>query len=192
MTIRLTYNSTNIDLVKIGPKALKLRHAQDRDVKFSGSGKNQTTNRYGAFHGYFDARFQDAAYDALWGWWSWARQGKEWAFAMDSGNVLNTTLNGAAAAAQADVTVDSVSTLAVGDKILIRAEDEDNEFERKEVQSISSLTITMTTNLVHSYSDEDTLRHFEYFPAVITIDDEFEPEQDGDWWSWTFHFMESL
>jgi len=192
MTIQITYNSVNITL-KVGKEGLRLRHIQDRNVQFAGSGKNQVVNRFGIIEGVFDAKFQEDVFRQLWGWWSWARQGQEWSFAMDSSDVANTTLDSAAAAAQAVVPLTATTNLAADDICLIRAEDEDNEFEAVKILSVSAgVSVTLTEDLAFSYSSGDTFRHFEYFPAVISMDSEFDPEREGSWYGWEFLFRESL
>ena len=192
MTIQLTFNSVNITL-KTGENGLRVRHVQEGSLDFSGSGKYRAVPRYGIMEGRFSAYFQDAVYYDLWAWWSWARQGKTWAFAMDSGDVLNTTLDGAAAAAQKTIPVASTTGLEAGDKCLIRAEDADDEFEVVEIDTIDDgVSVDVVENLIFSYDSDDVFRHFEYFPSVLSLDTFFDPVKSGDEWSMEFKFIEAL
>jgi hypothetical protein len=192
MAIQITYNSVNITL-EVGPDGLRTRHVQERNENRAGTGKIKTINHYGILEGTFDAIFSDAVYYTLWGWWSWARQGKSWAFAMDSNDIANTTLDGAAAAAQKTIPLTATTSLSAGDYCLIRAEDNDDEFEVVCIDTISAgVSVDAVSNLVFGYSSGDTFRHLDYFPSVVSIDAAFEPQKQGNYWTNEFRFIEAL
>lgn len=149
---RITYKGINLDLV-MGKTGLKHIPKQKRNQNESASGKIETINQFGRFDYEFEAYFSEAIYHDLWAWWSWARQGKGFSFALDSTNVGHTKLDAAAAAAQKVIPVTTTSDFAVGDVCLIRADDEDNEFEIIEIASISSgVSITAVDNLNYGYT----------------------------------------
>jgi len=189
MAIRITYDSKTIDL-KIGDDGLVINPKQVRNQNYSGSGKIETINQYGIQEYVFDAYFQDTIYYDLIAWWSWARQGKTWSFAMDSGNTANTTLDAGATSGQKVVPLVATTGLSAGDICLI-ATAADNAFEIVEIGSVSSgVSITAVSNLKFTYASGDPFRHWEYFPSVVSIDEEFNPKKSGQWWRHVFNFVE--
>jgi len=187
---RITYNSVNIDL-NIGPAALDRRWIQKRFDTQALNGKMRFTSLGGyelmEFESYFDAD----VYRELMAWWAWARHGREWAFAMDSAAAASTTLDGTASSGQKVIPVTSTSGFSVGDFCLIRATDNDDEFEMIEINSISAgVSVTAVENLIYSYSADDFFRHWDYWPAVVTQDDEFHPDRSGSIYKNTFKFIE--
>lgn len=191
MSIQIVYDSKTIDLL-LGSDGLLTNYTQERRQARSGSGKIETINIHGIQEMAFQAQFTEAIYRDLVAWWSWARQGKAWAFAKDSGNTLNTTLSGAAAAGQAVISVNSTSTLANSDFCLVRALDNDDEYELIAVQSfVANTSITATANLKWSYSTDDLLRHLDYWPSVVSLDEDFNPKRDGDYYKHLFKFVEN-
>lgn len=192
MAIRIIFDGNNIDL-NIGSMALQPSHFQQYSQNRSGSGKIEQINEYGIEIMSFDALFQIAVERQLQAWWAWARQGKTWSFNMDSDNVGNTTLDGAAAAGQKNVPLTATAAFAGSDECLLRAEDNDDEFEIVIIDSVDAgVKVVATDNLIYSYTSGDTFRHREYWPAVKTLDKDFKPPKDGSWYSWTFNFAEAL
>jgi len=192
MAIRITYDSKTIDLL-VGPAGIRPAFKQQRSQNRSASGKTETISLHGiqemAFEAYFD---EDTYYDLI-GWWSWARQGKLWAFALASANVGDTTLDGAANSGQAVVPLTATAAFAVDDVCFVRAEDSDDEFEIVEIGSISAgVSITAKQNLKFSYTSGDTFRHKDYWPEVVSLDDEFDPVKRGAYYKHTFKFAENL
>lgn len=189
---RITFNSTNVDIL-IDNESLRTKYVQTRSQNRSGSGKIETINQYGIQEMEFAGILTESVYRQLIAWWSWARQGKVWAFAFDSGNTGNTTLDAAAAAAQKVIPVAATAAFAVGDYCLIRAEDSDDEYEIVEIASISAgVSITAVDNLIFSYASSDILRHWDYWPEVISLDDEFRPPKEGSNYRHLFKFIEKL
>ena len=195
---RITYNSVNIDL-KMGRTGLKQTPKQERFQNDASSGKIETINLFGRWEYSFDAYFSQAVYYTLWAWWSWARQGKEWSFALDSAKLGNTTLDAAAAAGQKVIPVTATTTFATGDVCLIKAVDNDDEFELITINTISAgVSVAAVSNLVYSYTSSDILRYKDYFPAVVISPKSFSPEYTGvvsttgKYHRYTFEFIEAL
>jgi len=192
MAIRITYNSVNIDVL-LDKEALVPKHVQDRSQNRAASGKIETINRHGIQEMVFAAILTEAVERDLWGWWAWARQGRAWAFALDSSKTGDTTLDGAANSGQKNVPLTSTAGFSAGDVCFIRAEDADDEFELIEIGSVDTgVKIVAEDNLVYSYSSGDTFRHRYYWPEVIATDDEFEPKKEGSIYRYTFRFAEKI
>ncbi|MCK9326036.1 MAG: hypothetical protein M0P69_11150 [Bacteroidales bacterium] len=189
MAIRITYDSKTIDL-KLGDDGLATNYTQVQNQNLSGTGVVEQINQYGIQEYIFDAYFQDTIYYDLWAWWSWARQGKVWGFSKDSGKTASTTLDGAAASGQKVVPLTATAGLAAGDICLI-ATAADDAFEIVEVATVSAgVSITAVENLKFTYASGDAFRHINYFPSVVSTDTEFNPDRAGDWWRYTFNFVE--
>ncbi len=106
-------------------------------------------------------------------WWAWAGQGKQYAFALDSGDKVDTTLDGAAAAGQKVIPLTSTTGIVVGRKYRVR-ESDDTEQEIVEVASVAAgVSVTAVNNLVYAYASGDIFRSIDYFPKVKTRDREF-------------------
>ena len=192
MAIRITFDSNIIDL-EIDSEALATRHSQERNQNRSASGKIEQINRYGIQEMAFAAILSEAVYRQLWAWWAWARQGEIWSFALDSDAGASTTLDDAAASGQKNVPLTSTTGFSAGDICLIRAEDEDDEFELVVIDSVDpGVKIVAESNLIFSYSADDTFRHRDYWPAVISLDTEFNPKKEGSIYRHTFRFIEAL
>ncbi|MCK9326035.1 MAG: hypothetical protein M0P69_11145 [Bacteroidales bacterium] len=189
MAIRIVYDGKQIELM-IGPDGLQVVQKQERGQSFSGSGKIRTLSQYGIQEYIFDAYFQDTIYYDLIAWWSWARQGKGWSFAMDSSKAASTTLDGTAASGQKVIPLTATAGLAAGDICLV-ATAADDAFEVVEVGSVSAgVSVTAKADLKFTHAAGDTLRHLDYFPSVVSTDTEFNPDRSGDWWRHTFNFVE--
>ena len=106
-------------------------------------------------------------------WWAWAAQGNEYAFALDSADKIDTTLDGAAAAAQKVIPLTSTTGIQVGVKYRLRSDDATKE-EIIEVDSISAgVSVTAVDNLIWPYASGDFFRSEDYWPKVVSLDDEF-------------------
>lgn len=198
MAPRITYNSINIDLVT-GKTGLSIIPTQERMENNSASGKIETINLYGRFTYEFDSYFARSVYYDLWAWWSWARQGKTWSFALDSADVGSTTLDGAAAAAQKTIPLTATAAFSVGDICLIRAADADDEFELIEIDTINAgVSVDAVENLNYTYASGDTFTHKDYFASVVTTERNFRPQYTGvkdatsRYYKHTFKFVENL
>lgn len=192
MAIRITYDSKTVDLL-VAEEGLQPNYKQQRNQNRSASGKIETINLYGIAEVRFDAYFDVDTYHALLAWWSWARQGKSWSFALDSDAAADTDLDAAAAAGQKNVPLTSTTGFSAGDICLIRAEDDDDEYEIVEISSVDAgVKIVAVENLKFSYASGDTFRHIDYWPDVVSLDEEFNPKKRGATYKHTFRFAENL
>jgi len=190
VTIRITYDSKTIDLL-LGPEGLRVTYQQERSQNKSAAGKIETINQYGIEAYRLDAYFTEAIYYDLVAWWSWARQGKAWSLAMDTGEMASTTLDGAAAAAQKNVPLTATTGFAADDWCIIKSAGDD-EFEIVQIDSVDTgVKIVAEANLKFTYASGDAFRHLEYFPSVISTDDAFDPARSGAYFRHTFNFIEA-
>jgi len=192
MAIRITYNSVNIDL-KVGPRGIEIDLVQVRNQDRSSTGKTQTINSYGIQEVALDTYFEDAVERTLWAWWSWARQGKPFSVAFDTGYLGNTTLDDAAAAGQKVIPITDTTLFDANHICLLKAVDADDEFELVTIASVNvGVSVSSVDNLVYSYESGDVFRHKKYWPSVYSMDSRFKPVRDGENWTWTFNFAENL
>ena len=198
---RLTFNSNNIDGIRLSTRGMQWRHRQEKNDVVAGSGIIETIGQYGVIEIFVDAFFSESTYRELMAWWSWARQGKSFSFAYDRDLTASTTLDASAAAAQKVVPLTSTAGISAGDWLFIKAVDSDDELEVFQVDSVSSgVSVTSETNLIYSYTSGDTCRHEKYFPALITQDDSFDPRvtnharstSSDHYRSYRFAFIEDL
>jgi len=192
---KIVYNSKTVNF-GIKPDSLRLNMSEDMSQRQTGSGKTVTSARFHAIE--FDVNCigtESQMYDLI-GWWSWARQGKTFSFAVDGDEVSDTDLSSAASSGQKDLLVDSVSGFSVGDLVLVRAEDNDDEFEVIEIDSITAdpATLTATENLVFSYSIDDTVRHLFYLPSAVATMKKFSPRRmaNTSYYSFSLSVREAL
>jgi len=90
--------------------------------------------------------------------------------------VAGDDVAGATASGQKDVEVDDASYLTAGARVLIY---EDSKFEVLTIDSVSTNTLTMTTNLVNSYtSDADVLRLDAFAYASLEPDGDDENQEE--------------
>lgn len=199
MTARITYDSKNIDLT-IARDGDEPEYIQHRKQNRASSGKIETINIYGIQEIKFEAFFNQAIYYDLIAWWSWARQGKTFAYAQDSAKTGNTTVDGTANSGQKVIPVTATGDFSVDDICIIRAEDADDEFEIIDIDSISAgVSVTAKENLKFSYVSGDTLRHMLYWPSVKCLQTEFRPTRTGaidqtatGYYRHRFNFIEAL
>jgi len=190
MTVRITYNSINVDLL-VGDKSIRPAYSQKRHQHHAADGNIETINLYGLVALEFDACFDQDTYHELISWWSWARKSQAWSFAMDAARTVDTTLDGTAVGSSVTVPLSSTAGLAVGDLCHI-AGAADDRFEACEIDSIAAgVSMDLVQGLVFTYSSGDTFRHQEYWPAVVSLDEDFLPVRNGDFFRHTFKFAEA-
>ena len=196
---RITYNSKNID-IEVEPQDITVEYRQIRNVNMAGSGKTEIINLNGITEITAPSFFDEDTYRDLVGWWSWARQGKSFSFAMSTADNTNTTVSTGSTAGQTIVYLSSKGDISTGNSYLVRAEDNDDEFE---VVTVSAMTTAGTTgpvqvtadaNLVFSYSSGDTFRFHRYWPSLVCLNDNFNVTKapGADIYYYTFHFREDL
>ena len=193
MAIRITYNSVNVDLY-IGPEGWQPVFGQKQSQNRSASGKVESINLYNFGEAVtFDASFQETVYRQLIAFWAWAEQGQAFSFAMDSGNVSNTTLDGAAASGQKTIPLTATTALTASDICFIRSADR-TKYEIVVPATVNAgVSVVATDNLTYTYASGDLFRHWEYWPSLVLPEGEtFNPRKDGSWYTHTFRFLENL
>jgi len=115
--------------------------------------------------------FDDAQFAAdLVAWISWARRGNQYAFALDSADVVNLALSGAAAAGQKDIPLAVTASVVVGRRYRLREVAGDEE----EIIQVASVTLntkaTAVNNLKYGYLTGDAFRSPDYFPKMVAAD----------------------
>lgn len=168
----------NIDIDMTRP-GINPNFRQEFNQDSSWSGKKQTINKFGIQEYSVETVFSVANYYALLAWWSWARQGKLWAFTTDSTKTGNTTLDGTADAGQKTIPLTATTGFSANDICIIKT-DSDDKFEVVTISSVSAgVSVTASANLKFNYVSDDIFRHLEYLPEVISLDSQFAPKRTG-------------
>ena len=105
----------------------------------------------------------------LWSWWGHAGRGGEFEFGLDSADTLNTTTSAASTQGDTTISLTSVSTLAVGDWIMIEDADDPTKAERRRVTAISSLDVGVNAGITYGFGAGSTVRHAEFFPSCVVL-----------------------
>ena len=177
MTARITYNAVNVDL-EIRYGTLDVRYIQERSENRAGSGKLETILFNSRMEIQFSAILTAAQYRQMVAFYSWARQGYEFAFSAVNSLTGNTTLDAAAAAGQKTIPLTATTGFTAGDFCLIRAEDNDDEFEIVEIATVNAgVSVVTVDNLVYSYQSADIFRHWKYWPAARLVNTNFNPRE---------------
>ncbi len=110
-------------------------------------------------------------YRQLQAWFAWAGQGQEYGFALDKDNKINTTLDGAAAAAQKVIPLTATAGIVEGNFYKVFSDDF-TKYEIIEVDSISAgVSVTAVDNLIWAYTIGDFFQTEDYWPNVVSLDD---------------------
>lgn len=118
-------------------------------------------------------KFTDAQFEAdLHAWFSWAVQGKQYAIARDSADVVNTTLTAAATAGDSALVVVSNAGLVVGNRYLLR-NIATREEEIVRIFAFGGPNITTYAGIKYSHPIGAILRTIHYLPKVVSLDDDF-------------------
>ena len=198
MTTRLTYNSVNIDGITVDTPGIEVSIAHQKKSHRSGSGKIETISRYCLTNISFNGFFSEPTYDSLLSWYSWAKSGQEFSFALDSGDTFSTTVDDDADAGQKVIPLTATSGLTVGDRCLLKTVTSDN-IDVVEIDSISAgVSVTAVSNLAYDYVATDLFNHFDYWPALVLKPSIFKPTRVGIldttssfYFSYRFDFEES-
>lgn len=168
-SITLDFPSTNLSAYQPNPRVVAGIHASGGSVIESVINEIFTEVVIGL------SDFDDAAFfRALRAWWSWAQQGKQYAFAIDSTDKVDKLLDATAASGQKVIPITSpTSGIVTGNFYLLRSADRTKE-EIIEVDTIETdISATAIANLIFSYSNGDTFRSIDYFPKVKSLDQTF-------------------
>jgi len=165
-----------------------------RSIAFSASGKAGSVFEHALDNVEIEIELFDdrAFYRALQAWWAWACQGNEYAFALDSADTVDTTLDGTAAAGQKVIPLTSTTGIVALSRYRVRSTDLTKE-EIIQVDTISAgVSVTAIANLIWGYASGDFFRSEDYFPKVISKDDDF-PAVEKDFGNFTFkHKMKEV
>jgi hypothetical protein len=113
-------------------------------------------------------------------WWAWAMQGNYYAVAKDGSKTLNTTFNNTSTLGTSTVYLTSTSTVVAGDYLLLTDVDR-TIYEIVCVQSVSAgVSVTTTAVLKNTFVSGDSCRHLFYLPRVVSLDDKFPLNIDGE------------
>jgi hypothetical protein len=179
-TARITYDTDNNIDFKIRPSGEMITSRHERNINRAGSGLPEFINLYGDTLIEVDAFFDESTYrDLMTFFWSWARNGKYFSFAVDNTDTVLTTLDSDAAADQAVIPLTSTTGLSTGDVCIII----DISSGKREIVVIDSISagvsVTADADLKFSFSSGDIFRHFNYFPYVYLDDTDFNPQRTG-------------
>jgi len=213
MAIQITYDSKTIDLI-MAERALEPNYLHDYRRNMAGNGAAETINLHGFQEHTFQLYFTESTYEDLIAWWSWARQGNPWSFAFDSNKAVETTLSMAASAdevlinliqtagfSSGDVCfiqsvrddkyeIVTIDTVGVGDVYIVDADgtyivDADGTYL---VSREAGTGVSITTALKFSYDAGDYFRHWNYWPEVFSLDTDFKPLKNGDYYKHLIRF----
>lgn len=169
------------------PSVWDARRAVRKDVHRSDSGRSETAirERYDRLVFGLDLFDSSAWYDELRRWWTWAAEGRPFAVAFDSADVVYATLSGSASAGATSLTVTSGTGIVAGRRYRIR--DADGRYEEIVTVGggyVSGTTVPITSGLVWAHGAGAFFSSLDYYPALETEDDVF-PVQELPGLVWT-------
>jgi len=192
---RIVWNANTLDF----PGPLDARSSFDRKSLRSLSmsdGKIHSTNRRLTF---FEGRmvmqdFDSAGFEAgLVAWWAWAVQGKQYAFARDSGKLYDSTAAAQVSIGDTTVQVASTTGVTVGDWMLLLSAAGLADAHKF---LVSALLTTPTRIQFTGYASKylfpvgAVVRHEHYFPKVVSLDDDYPVVEGLATWSLDHKFRE--
>lgn len=110
---------------------------------------------------------QPAFFASLTSWWSHASAGGQFKFLLDSSKSLSTTLSSVTTQGATTISVNSTSSVAAGDWVLIEDIGSVDRWERRKVSSVGASTIVLTSAVTRAFTSGSTVRHAEYFPICV-------------------------
>jgi hypothetical protein len=201
MTHRITYSSTHGTKLcdfKVVADTLRPNYFQSRNQNRSASGKTETINVYGIQEVSIDIFMTEVQYRKMIGWWSHARQGQAFTLTLSTADLTNTKVRSQSTDDAKVIYVTSSGNITANNKYLIRAIDNDDEYENVQVSAIASSSsywkLTMSTDISHWYNSSDIFRGWQYWPTLISLDDGFNPMKTpgADLYSATLNLAEDL
>jgi hypothetical protein len=192
---RIVYDGTTLDFPQPASVGSEVRRPPTRDLEFSHGKKHS-----GALRNLYDRgrllvdKFTDAEFERkLVAWWSWAARLNTYAVAIDSADIVDTTLNASANAGATTIQLTSTTGIVVGSRYNIR-EAAGQEEEAVEVQSINAgVSVVITAGLKYGYVSGDIFRSRNYIPLAVSLDND-DPVELATATGWTFdhHYREVL
>ena len=185
MTIQIGYDSKTIN-VSLDSDGLDQIFEPSFNKNQSGSGVYEFLTMYDLERISFSITFTEAIYFDLLAFWSWACRGNVFSLAMDSTQVGNTTLDGAAASAQKNVPLTATAAFSAGEYCIIKQAAVNGQFEIVEIDSVDAgVKIVTVADLKFTYASGDSFRHFKYYPELKLMNERFNPPRRGDYYFWT-------
>jgi len=136
----------------------------------------------------FDCYFQATAFHRVETWMSQAQIGVPFSFSKDSTRTPFTTISLGNAGNSAIYTVASTADFLVGDEIIVS----DAFLTKWDVANVLDTAGVITADYpsTHTYAIGDTLSWYYYFPALLLLDDTFNPDRDGSFYHHKFNCVE--
>lgn len=168
---RIIYDGNNLDFPNLA-SMLDLPRMRKAVVLFGDGGIHSTAQKTKFLEGVLTLEnFQSINFEReLHGWWSWARRGEVYSIALDLDEVGDTTLDGAAAAAQKVIPLTATAGLTVGQQYRIY-EIAGGAEELVTIDTISAgVSVTLIDNLVFPFASGDIFRARDFVPKVVNLD----------------------
>lgn len=188
MTARLEWMAPLITLDLEEPSDFQPRSGVNRSVTRSDAGTTAAIvlETYDEVEVAFEA-FSDATWrNALWAWWSWARQGKVFGFALDNTKTSDTLVSSNAYSGDLTIAVADTFGFVAGDTIRLRSADRVDD-ELVTVTSVGSGSLTVS-EFRNDYPAGSSVRHFGYYPSLYLPDDTY-PFHDNPFLTWNLRFV---
>ena len=173
MAAVLVYDGTTLTLE--APSGWRSARTRRRAVFRSEAGVSSTAvlEHYDSVQIEIDSFGDQSHYDGLIRWWSWAAEGRSYAVALDSGDMVDTTLFSSASGGATSIVVTSATGITASRRYKIR----DADGAREEIVTVGSGYTSGTTipisALKWARSAGAIIRSIDYYPAMETDDSEF-------------------
>lgn len=158
---------------------------RERRENIAGSGKIETISMYQydecrvVVSGLVDTDF---LYQMR-GWWSRVSQGADYKFSFDKTKTLSTTIWATAVTQDiyAPITpcvigLRSVAGISVDDRLVLYS---NTKAEVVTVASVGTSTVQLDDFPIFTWAKNSTIRHEDYYPSCVCIDDRFPIQYDG-------------
>lgn len=179
--------------LEIGRRGLTTSYKQERNVNMAASGKSEFINLYGIQEMDIDFYITQDNYRGAVAFWSWAGQGKPFAFANSASQTGSTTIASSISASATSITVASGSSFAASDEVYLRSASSAGVFELAKISTISSASVTLTAGTKYAYNSGSIFRHKAYWGSCVMIDTTFSPQQtDAGFYNHRMTFTEDL
>ena len=185
---RIVWNSNNLDFpdnfVSYWEAKLKARRTGETPSD-GGIHGIQLSSLW--FEGFLQSKnFTDSTIEAaLWAWFAWAVQGKQYAIARDLTKMYSANITAILGSGATAATVASTAGPTAGDDIYFKSLTSPDIHKAR----ISSLGGGVTINFVgypskYTFASGSLVRHVDYLPKVVSLDSEF-PVREENSLSWT-------
>ena len=188
---RIVWNGNNLDF-PVPPSSYRAGRRANRVLEWSDGGVAGSLLK-----GFWDevrlglSNFDSQSFeDSLRAWWAWAGAGKQWSFALDSGNVQDRTMSSASTTTA--IFLASTAGFVAGNRYLARSATGSFEevFTVLSITANVSLNISGATPLKNAYVSGDVVRSLDYYPKVVSLDDQYPVARNITTWSLDLSFRE--